>query len=184
MADKRGKGGSSENLLFLGSKITADSDCSHEIRRWLPLGRKVMTNLDSVLKSWGINLPTMVWIVKAIVFPVVMYGSESWTVEKAECQRIWCLWTVVLEKTRESPLASKIKSVNIKGNQLWMFTGGIDAEAEAPYFGHLMWTTESLEKSLIMGKLRAEKEEGVRGWDGWFTSLMQWTWTWANSGRW
>ena len=82
------------DFLFLGSKITANSDCSHEIRRLL-LGRKAMTNLDSVLKNGGINLPTMVWIVKAIVFPVVMHGCESWTVKKAECQRIdafelWC----------------------------------------------------------------------------------------------
>ena len=83
------------DFLFLGSKITMDSDCSHEIRRQLLLGRKVMTNPDSVLKNGGINLPTMVWIVKAIVFPVVMHGCESWTVKKAECQRIdafelWC----------------------------------------------------------------------------------------------
>ena len=82
------------DFLFLGSKITANSDCSHEIRQLL-LGRKAMTNLDSVLKNGGINLPTMVWIVKAIVFPVVMHGCESWTVKKAECQRIdafelWC----------------------------------------------------------------------------------------------
>ena len=75
-------------LLFLGPKITVDGDCSHEIRRLLLLGRKAMTNLDSVLKSRDITLPTKVGIVKAIVFPVVMYGSESWTVEKAECQRI------------------------------------------------------------------------------------------------
>ena len=85
MADKRGKGGSSENLLFLGSKITADGDYSHEIKRHLLLGRKVMTKLGSILKSRDITLPTNVHLVKAMVFPVVMYGCESWTIKKAEC---------------------------------------------------------------------------------------------------
>ena len=90
-----------EDFIFLGSKITADGDCSHEIKRHLPLGRKAMTNLDRVLKSRDITLPTKVCIVKAMVFPVVMYGCESWTIKKAECQRIdafelWC-WTRLLK---------------------------------------------------------------------------------------
>ena len=101
------------DFIFLGSKITADGDCSHEIKRHFLLGRKAMTNLDSVLKSREVTLSTKVCIVKAMVFPVVMYGCESWTIKKAECLRI-----VVLEKTLESPLNYKeIKPANPKGNQ-------------------------------------------------------------------
>ena len=97
-----------------GSKITADGDCSHEIKRHLLLGRKAMTNLDSILESRDVTLPSKVPLVKAMVFPVVMYGCESWTIKKAECRRI----DVVLEKTLESPLDCKeIKPVNSKGNQ-------------------------------------------------------------------
>ena len=94
------------DFIFLGSKITADGDCSHDIKRRLLLGRKVMTNLDSILKSRDITLPTKVRLVKAMVFPVVMYGCESWTIKKAECRRIdaFELW---LEKTLESPLDCK-----------------------------------------------------------------------------
>ena len=118
----------SERLYLLGSKITADGDCSHEIKRHLLLGRKAMTNLDSILKSRDITLPTKVYLVKGMFFPVVMYGCE--TIKKAECQRIdafelWC-W-----RTLESPLDSKeIQPVNSKGNQSRIFTGRIDAEAE------------------------------------------------------
>ena len=97
---------SSQTLFFLGSKITEDGDCSHEIKRRLPLGRKVMTNLDSIFKSRDITLPTRVRLVKAMVFPAVMYGCESWTVKKAERRRIDAL-TAVLEKTPESPLDCK-----------------------------------------------------------------------------
>ena len=101
------------DFIFLGSQITADGDCSHEIKRCLFLGRKPMTNVDRKFKSRDISLPTKVSIVKTMVFPVVMYGCESWTIKKAEHQR-----TVVLEKTLESPLDSKeIKSVNPKENQ-------------------------------------------------------------------
>ena len=102
------------DLIFAGSKITADGDCSHEIKRSLLLGKQTLTNLDSVLKSRDITLLTKVQIVKAMVFPVVMYGCESWTIKKAECQKI----DVVLEKTLESPLDCKdIKPANPKGNQ-------------------------------------------------------------------
>ena len=105
------------DFLFLGSKITADGDCSHEVKRCLLLGRKAMTNLDSILKSRDITLPTKVCLVKAVVFPVVMYGCESWTIKKAERQRIdaFELW---LEKTLESPLnCEEIQPVHPKGNQ-------------------------------------------------------------------
>ena len=105
------------DFIFLGSKITADGDCSHKIKRRLLLGRKAMTNLDSILKSRGITLPTKVCLIKAMVFPVVMYGCESWTIKKAKHRRIdaFELW---FEKTLENPLDCKeIKPVNPKGNQ-------------------------------------------------------------------
>ena len=106
------------DFIFLGSKITANGDYSHEIQRCLLLGRKAMTNLDSVLQSRDIILPTKVNIVKAMIFPEVMYGFESWTIKKAECQRVEAFLTVVLEKILESPLDSKeLKSVNPKGNK-------------------------------------------------------------------
>ena len=118
---------------FLGSKITEDGDCSHEIKRRLLLGRKFMTNLDSIFKSRVITLPTKVRLVKAMVFPTVMYGCESWTVKKAECRRIDAFELWLLEKTLESPLDCKeIQPVHPKGDQSWVFTGRTDAEAETP----------------------------------------------------
>ena len=142
------------NFIFLGSKITADGDCSHEIKRCLLLRRKAMTNLDSILKSRDITLLTKVHLVKAMVFPVVMYGwghKESDTTERlnwTETEQVrmwelnykeswvpknWCFWTVVLEKTLESPLNSKeIQPVHPKGYQSRIFIGRIDVEAETP----------------------------------------------------
>ena len=120
------------NLFLGGSKITADGDCSHEIKSHLLLGRKGMTNLDSIFKSRDITLPTKVHLVKAVVFPVVMYGCESWTGKKAECQRIdafelWC-W-----RRLESPLDCKeIQPVHSEGDQPWDFFGRNDAKAETP----------------------------------------------------
>ena len=121
------------DFIFGGSKITADGECSHEIRRLLLLRRKVMTNLDRILKRIDNTLPTKVHLVKAMVFPVVMYGCESWTMKKAERQRIDAFELLVLEKTLESPLDCKeIKTVNPKGDQSWVFIGRTDAEAETP----------------------------------------------------
>ena len=120
------------DFIFLGSTITADGDFSHEIKRCLLFGRKVMTNLDSIFKSKDITLPTKVCLVKAVVFPVVMYGCESWTVKKAECRRIdafeqWC-W-----RRLESPLDCKeIQPVHSEGDQPWDFFGRNDAKAETP----------------------------------------------------
>ena len=120
------------NFIFLGSRITVDGDCSHEIKRRLLLGRKVRSNLDSILKSREITLPTKVHLVKAVVFPVVMCGCESWTVKKAEYRRIdafelWC-WRRLL-----SPLDCKeIQPVHPKGDQSWVFLGRTDAKAETP----------------------------------------------------
>ena len=119
------------NFLFLGSKITADGDCSQTIR--LLLGRKAVTNLDSVLKSRDMTLPTKVCIVWAMVFPVVTYGFESWTIKKAECERIDAF--AALEKTPESSLDSKeLKPINLKGNQPKILIGRTNAEADAPVF--------------------------------------------------
>ena len=120
------------DFIFLGSKITANVNCSHKIKRYLLLGRKAMISLDSILKLRDIVLSREVHIVKAMVFPVVIYRCESWTIKKAECQRIDA-FEVVFKKTLESPLDCKeIKLDNPKGNQSWIFTGRTDAEAEAP----------------------------------------------------
>ena len=122
-------------FIFMGSKITMDWDCSHEIKRHLLLGRKVMTNLDNVLKRRDVTVPTS----QSYSFPVVMYGFESWTIKKAEVLKNWCFQIVVLEKILESPLDGKeIKSVNPKGNQPWIFIGRTNAEAEAP----ILWPTD------------------------------------------
>ena len=124
------------DVIFLGSKVTAGGDCSHEIKRRLLLGRKVMANLDSILKSRDITLPTKVHLVKAMVFPVVMCGCESWTTKKAERRRI----DVVLEKTLESPLDCKeIQPVHLKGDQSWVFIGRTDVEAETP----ILWPRDA-----------------------------------------
>ena len=121
------------DFIFGGSKITTDGDCSHEIKRCLLLARKVMTNLDSILKSRDITLPTKVRLVKAMVFPVVMYGCESWTVKKTECRRIdafelWC-WAKLL---RVPWTCKEIQPVHSEGDQPWDFFGKNDAKAETP----------------------------------------------------
>ena len=145
------------DFIFLGSKITADGDCSHEIKRRLLLGRKVMTNLDSILKSRDITLPTKVHLV--MVFPVVMYGCESWTIKKAECWRmdafeLWC-WRRLLRvpwtarRSNQSILKEISPGCSLEGLML-----------KLQYFGHLMWRTDSLEKTLMLGKI----EGGRKGW--------------------
>ena len=134
------------NFIFLGSEITADGECSHEIKRLLLLGRKAMTNLESILKSRHITLPTKVCLVKAMVFSVVMYRYESWTIKKAEHQRIyafelWC-WRRLL-----CPLdCREIQAVNPKGNQSWIFIERTDAEAETP----ILWPADT--KNWLIGK--------------------------------
>ena len=173
------------DFLFLGTKITVDSDCSLEIRRWLLLGRRVTTNLDSMLKSRHITLPIKVRIVKAMVFQVVPYGCEGWTVKKAESQKKWCLRTMVLEKIPQSPLDSKeIKPVNCKGNQPWIPVGSTDAETEAPVFWSPDVNSWLIRKVPDAGKDGGQKERGhqrIRSLDG-ITGGMKWTW--ANFRRW
>ena len=145
--------------LFLGgSKITADGDCSHEIKRRLLLGRKAMTNLDSILKSRDITLPTMVHLVKAMVFPVVMYGCESWTKKKAEHQRIdafelWC-WRRLLRVswTARSSNQSILKKISPEYT-----LEGLMLKLKLQNFGHLMQRTDSFEKTLMLGKIECRR---------------------------
>ena len=160
------------DFIFFGSEITADGNCRHEIKRRLLLERKAVTNLDSILKSRDITLPTKVRLVKVIVFPVVMYGYESWPIKKAEHWRI-VLWTVVLEKTLESPLDCKeIQPVNLKGNQSWVFIGRSDVEAETL----IVWPPDVnswlIWKELDPGKDWRQEEKGttedeIVGWHHW-----------------
>ena len=129
-----------------GSKITAVGDCSHEIKRCLLLGRKVMTNLDSILKSRDITLPTKVCLVKAMVFPIAMYGCDKLDYKESWELKNWCFWTVVLEKTLESPLdCKKIQPVHPK-DQSWVFIGRTDVEAETP----VLWPHDA--KNWLIGK--------------------------------
>ena len=150
-----------QNLFWGAPKITADGDCSYEIKRHLLLGRKVMTNLDSILKSRDITLPTKVRLVKAMVFAVVMYGYESWTIKKAECWRIDA-FDVVLQKTLESPLNCKeIQPVHPKGSQSWIFIGRTDVEAETP----ILWPPDGknwfIWKDPDAGKDWGQEEKGM-----------------------
>jgi len=149
------------DFIFLGSKITEDSDCNHEIKRHLLLGRKAMTNLDSILKSRDITLPTKVLVVKTMVFPVVMYGCESWTIKKTECRRIdafelWC-WRRLLRVpwTARQSNQSILKEISLEYS-----LEGLMLKLKLQYFGPLMWRTDSLQKTLMLGKI----EGGIRGW--------------------
>ena len=149
------------DFIFLSSKITADGDCSHEIKRHLLLGRKAMTNLDSVLKSRDITLPTKVCLVKAMVFPVVMYGWESWTLKKAKCWRIdtfelWC-WRRLLRVpwTARRSNQSILKKISTEYS-----LEGLMLKLNLHYFGHLMRRTDSLDKTLILGKIEGGRRRG------------------------
>ena len=145
MANRGVNSGNSVRPYFLSSKITADGDFSHEVKRCLLLEGKFMTNLDSILKSRDITLPTKVHLVEDIIFPLVMYGCESWTMKKV--LKNWCFWTAVLEKTLESPLDCKeIQLVNRKRNQSWIVIGRTDAEDRAP----ILWPANV--KDWLIGK--------------------------------
>ena len=161
-----------QTFIFGGSKITADGDCSHEIKRRLLLGRKVMTNLDSILKSRNIILPTKVHLVKAMAFPVVMYGCESWTIKKAECQRIdafelWC-WRTLLRV----PWTSRRSNQSIqKEINLEYSLEGLMLKLKLQFFVHLMRRTDSLEKTLMLGKIegrrRGQRQDVIVEWHHW-----------------
>ena len=169
MANRWGNSGNSDRFYFLGLQIVT---AARKLRHLL-LGRKAMTNLDSILKSRDIILPTKIHLVKAMIFPVVIYGCESWTTKKAECQRIDAFELWVLEETSESPLDCKgIIPVHPKGNQPWIFIGKTDAEAGAP----IIWPPD--EKSWFTGKYPdagkdwRQKEKGTAedemvGWHHW-----------------
>ena len=168
--------------LFWGdSKITADGDWSHEIKRHLLLGRKAMTNLNSILKSRDITLPAKVCLLKATVFQVVMYGCKSWTIKKAECRRIyafelWC-W-----RRLENPLDCKeIQPVHPKGDQSWVFIGRTYVEWNSNTLATWWEELTHLKRPWCWERLRAGGEGDNRGWDGWMASPTQWTWVWVNS---
>ena len=172
-----------QTLLFLGFKITADGDCSHEIKRCLLLGRKVMTNLDSIFKSRDITLPTKVCLVKTMVFPVVISGCESWTIKKAERQRmdsveLWCwirllrvLWTA--RKSNQSILKECSPEYSLERLML---------KLKLQYFGHLMWRLTYLERPWGWERLKAGWEGDNREWDDWVASPTQWTWVRVTPG--
>ena len=171
------------DLIFLGSKISADGDYSHEIKRCLLFGRKVMTNLDSILKIRDITLSTKVHLVKTMVFPVVIYGCESWTVKKAECRKSdafepWC-WRRLLRVPRTARRSnhSILKEIS-PGCSL----EGLMLKLKLQYFGHLMQRVDSFEKTLMLGGIGGRRRRGHRGWDGWMASPTRWTWVWVNSG--
>ena len=171
------------DFIFLGSKIIADGNCSHEIKRHLLLGRKTMINLDSILKNRDVILPTKVHPVKAMDLPVVMYGCESWTKKKAECRRIdafelWCwrrllrvAWTA--RRSNQSILKEISPEYSLEGLML---------KLNLQHFGHLMRRTDSLEKTLMRGRIEGGRRRGW--WDGWMASLTWWTWVWVSSRSW
>ena len=163
-------------FLFLGSKITVDSDCSHEIRRGLVLGRKALTNLDRVLKSRDITLLMKVHVVRTMVFPAVLYRCESWTIRKTECQRInafklWC-WRRLLRVHWISRRSNQpiLKEINPEYS-----LEGLMLKLKLQYFGHLMWRVDSLEKTLMLGKTEQEEkgttEDEMVGWHHWLNGL-------------
>ena len=173
------------DFVFLGSNITVDGNCSHEIKRCLLLGRKVMTNLDSIFKSRDITLPTKVRLVKAMVFPVVMYGCESWTVKKAERWRIdafelWC-WRRLLRvpwtarRSNQSILKEISPGISLEGMMLKLNSSTLATSCEELTHWKRLWCWEGL---------GAGGEGDDRGWDGWMASLTRWTWVWVNPRSW
>ena len=169
--------------IFLGSKTTSDGNFSHEIKKYLLIGRKAMRNLNSALKNRDITLPTKVRTVKAMVFPVVMNGCESWTVKKAECWRIdafelWC-WRRLL---RVPWTARRSNQSILKETSPGCSLEGLMLKLKLQYFSQLMRRVDSLEKTLMLGGIGGRRRRDDRGWDGWMASPTGWTWVWVNSG--
>ena len=163
------------DFIFGGLKVTADGDCSHEIKRRLLFGRKALTNLDSILKSRDITLPTKVHLIKAMVFPVVspvwmweLDYKESWVPEN------WCFWTVVLEKTLERPLCWQEMKPILKEISPEYSLEGLMLKLKLQYFVYLMWITDSLEKTLMLGKIEGKRRRGWQRirWLGGITNTM------------
>ena len=170
MANRWGTMETVKDFIFWGSKITADGDCSHEIKRCLLLGRKIMTKLDSILKSRDITLPTNVHLVKAMDFPVIMYGCESWTIKQAECWRIDAFELWWWRRLLRVPWTSRRSNQSILKE--WIFSPEYSMEwllLKLQYFGHLMWRADSLEKTLMLGKIEGRRRRGqqrMRSLDG------------------
>ena len=173
------------DFIFLGSRITADGDCSHDIKRCLLLGIKAMTNLDSILKSRHITLPTKVHLVKAMVFPVVVYGCEYWTIKRAEhwiiyAFELWC-WRRLLRvpwtarRSNQSILKEISPGCSLEGLMLKLKLQYLATSCEELTHWKRPW---------CRGRLRAGGEGDDRAWDGWITSLTLWTWVWVNSRSW
>ena len=168
------------DFIFLGSKITADGDCSHEIKRRLLLRRKVMTNLDSILKSRDITLSTKVCLVKAMVFPVAMYGCESWTVKKAECQKIDAFELWYWRRLLRVPWTARRFNQSVLGIHWKDWCWSWNSSTLATWCEELThW-----KRPWCLEGLWAGGEGDSRGWDGWMASPTRWTWVWVNSGSW
>ena len=162
------------DFIFWGSKITADGDCSQEIKRCLLLGRKVMTNLDSILKSRDITLPTKVCLVKAMIFPVLKSGHESWTTKKAECRRIDAFELLCWRRLLSPWTARRSNQSILKEISPGCSLEGLMLKVKLQYFGHLMWRADSLEKTLMLGKIEGRKrrrQQRMR-WLGGITDSM------------
>ena len=165
------------DFIFGGSKITVDGDCSHEIKICLLFGRKALTNLDSILKSRDIIWLTKVRLVKAMVFPVVVYGCESWTIKRAECWRIdafelWC-WRRLLRVPWTARRCNQ--SILKKISPEYSLEYSLMLKLKFQPSGHLMRRTDSLEKTLMLGKIEGRRRREDRGWDGWMASQTWWT---------
>ena len=174
-----------QTLFWGGSKITADGDCSHEIKRRLLLGKKVMTNLDSIFKSRDVTLSTKVHLVKAMVFPVVIYGCEIWTIKKAEHQRTDASELWYWERLLRVPWTARRSTQSIRKEispeyslQVWWWSWSSNILA--------IWCEEltHVKRPWCWERLRADREGDDKGWDGCMASLTQWTWVWVNFGSW
>ena len=174
MENRWGNNGNNERLYLGGLKITADGDCSHEIKRSLLLGRKVMINLDSILKSRDITLPTKVHVVKAMVFPVVIYGCKSWTVKKAERRRIDAFELLCWRRLLRVPWTARRSNQSILKEVSPEYSlEGLMLKLKLQYFGHLMRRTDSLEKTSMLGKIEGRRRGRQRM--RWMASPNQWT---------
>ena len=172
------------DFIFFGSKITADGDCSHEIKRCLLLGRKVITNLDSILKRRDITWSTKVHLVKAMIFPLVVYGCESWTINKAEPRILMLLNHGVGEDLRVPWTARRSNQSILKEISPEYSLEVLILKLKLQYFGHLMRKTDEFKRPWFWERLKAGGEWNDRGWDGWMASPTPWTWVWVHSGSW